>query len=241
MPTFVGKFKGPWRFCTFCSELGRPMGTKSHISKALPASIMTTGIGLIVLQRDTFRTGCVYLNFPGHFHYVSQHKSTADDKFLHGERRRGDSGALCYHILFYSPLFYMEALVCESSFHVWEKSICNGSVQALFSPDSMPKGSFLFSHVLRLFLPLSQNIGDRKSRSLASSLWAFASIFHMHYETPLIKFQVYAMTRPPSICNKCLFFPRFSHLPSVFRAFSGGCRLDESDFMPVSKPKVFYL
>lgn len=46
------------------------MGTKSHISKALPASIMTKGIGLIVLQRAAFRTGCVYLNSPGHFLYV---------------------------------------------------------------------------------------------------------------------------------------------------------------------------
>lgn len=73
IPTFVGKFKGPWRFCTFCSELGRPVGTKSHISKALPGSIMTKGIGLIVFQRATFSNGCVYLNIPGHFLYVFQH------------------------------------------------------------------------------------------------------------------------------------------------------------------------
>lgn len=165
--------------------------------------------------------------------------STADGKFLHGERRRGDLGALCYHILFHSPLFHMEALVCESSFHVWEKSICNGSAQALFSPHSMPRGSFLFSHVLRLFLSLSQNTGDRKSRSLASSLWAFASIFHMHYETPLIKFQVYAMTRPPSICNKCLFFPRFSHLLSVFRAFSRGADWTNQTLCLFQSPRCF--
>lgn len=64
--------------------------------------------------------------------------------------------------------------------------------------------------VLRLFslhLSLSQNVGDRESRGVASSLWAFTSIFHMHYETQLIKLQVFAMTRPPSICNKYLFIP----------------------------------
>lgn len=44
MTTFVGKFKGPWRFCTLCSELGRPVGTKSHICKAVQASIITKGI-----------------------------------------------------------------------------------------------------------------------------------------------------------------------------------------------------
>lgn len=49
------------------------MGTKSHISKALPASIMTKRMGLIVLQGAMFRTGCVYLNFPGHFFYAFQH------------------------------------------------------------------------------------------------------------------------------------------------------------------------
>lgn len=43
------------------------------------------------------------------------------------------------------------------------------------------------------------------------------------------------------VINVCFFFPWFSHFLSVFLAFSGGCRLDESDFMPVSKPKVFYL
>lgn len=64
-------------FCKFCSELGRPMGTKSHISKALPASIMSKRIGLMVLLWVTFRTGCFYLSFPGHFLYVCQLKSLA--------------------------------------------------------------------------------------------------------------------------------------------------------------------
>lgn len=71
-PTFVGKFKGPWGFCKFCSEPGGPMGTKSHISKALPASIMAQRIGLIVLQQATFRAGCVYLSLSGYFLYLFQ-------------------------------------------------------------------------------------------------------------------------------------------------------------------------
>lgn len=102
----------------------------------------------------------------------------------------------------------METLVYKSSFHVWEKFIGIGSAQALFSPDSLPKGSFShFLHLFSLHLSLSQNVGDRESRGVASSLWAFTSIFHMHYETQLIKLQVFAMTRPPSICNKYLFIP----------------------------------
>lgn len=72
MPTFVGKFKGPWGFCKFCSEPGGPMGTKSHISKALPASIMAQRIGLIVLQQATFSAGCVYLSLSGCFLYLFQ-------------------------------------------------------------------------------------------------------------------------------------------------------------------------
>lgn len=65
------------------------------------------------------------------------------------EIRRFFATALCF-ILF----LYMEDSV-ESSFHVWEKSICTGSAQALFSPDSMPGGSFPFSHFLHLFLSIS--------------------------------------------------------------------------------------
>ena len=38
-----------------------------------------------------------------------------------------------------------------------------------------------------------------------------------------------------------VYFLRFSHILSVVAAFSVGCGLYESDFMPVSKPKVFYL
>lgn len=71
IPTFVGKFKGAWRFCTFCLKLSRPMGTKSHTGKALPASIITKRIGLMVFHWATFRSGCVYLSFPGRSLYVS--------------------------------------------------------------------------------------------------------------------------------------------------------------------------
>lgn len=67
----TGKFKGAWRFCTFCLKLSRPMGTKSHTSKALPASIITKRIGLMVFHWATFRSGCVYLSFPGRFPHVS--------------------------------------------------------------------------------------------------------------------------------------------------------------------------
>ena len=103
MPTFVGKFKGPWRFCTFCSERGRPMGTKSHVRKALPASIMTKGIGLIVLQQATFRTGCVYLNFFRHFLYVFKQDHTVVGNPVTiqcRERLRGGATVFCF-ILFY--------------------------------------------------------------------------------------------------------------------------------------------
>lgn len=172
------------------------MGTKSHISKALPASIMTRGIGLIMLRQAAFSARCVYLKFPGHFLYVVQQQNAVDGKFLCQERRRGNVEVLCFHILLHSALFYMEALVCEFSFDVLVKSICFGSAWSLFSPDCMPRG----------FFSPSQNIHYRGSRSLALSLWALASIFHMHYETQLIKLQVYAMTRPPSICNKSQIF-----------------------------------
>lgn len=47
------------------------MGTKSHTSKALPASIMTKRVGLMLFHWATFTSGCVYLSFPGHFLYVS--------------------------------------------------------------------------------------------------------------------------------------------------------------------------
>lgn len=67
----TAKFKGAWRFCTFCLKLSRPMGTKSHTSKALPASIITKRIGLMVFHWATFRSGCVYLSFPGRFPHVS--------------------------------------------------------------------------------------------------------------------------------------------------------------------------
>lgn len=225
------------------------MGTKSHISKALPASIMTKGIGLIALQQTTFRTGCVYLNFPGHFLYVLQQQNTADGKFLRWE---SDAEEIWR---FFSALAFCFILLCfiwkprslNLVFMFGEKSICNGCARALFSPDCMPRGSFPFltlspSFSLLLSPSLSQNICGRESRSLAASLWAFASIFHTHYETPLIKLQVYATTRPPSICNKCLlFFSSVFSFSVCVSAFSGGCRLDESDFMPVSKPKVFYL
>lgn len=47
------------------------MGTKSHTSRALPASIMTKRVGLMLFHWATFTSGCVYLSFPGHFLYVS--------------------------------------------------------------------------------------------------------------------------------------------------------------------------
>lgn len=213
------------------------MGTKSHISKALPASIMTKRMGLIMLQGAMFRTGCVYLNFPGHFLYVFHHYNVQKRAKVQRTPLRRDLEVLHYRILFYSFLFYMEMMVGESSFHVCVKR----SAHALFTPYWMPSGSLPFVTLLLSLsskFSLSQNIGNREFKSLASSLWAFASIFHMHYETLLIKLQVYAMTRLPSICNKCLFF--FPPVSS-YSVISGGWRLDESDFMPVSKPKVFYL
>lgn len=117
MPTFVGKFKGPWGFCKFCSEPGGPMGTKSHISKALPASIMAQRIGLIVLQQATFRAGCVYLSLSGYFLYLIPALKYSVDAFLHHEWRRGDLESLCCFFLFYS---HTEAPVQKSSFHVWD-------------------------------------------------------------------------------------------------------------------------
>lgn len=78
------------------------------------------------------------------------------------------------------------------------------------------------------------------SRCLRTHTSGFTSIFHMHYETPLIKFQVHTLSSLLSISNKCLFFLDFL-IFCVFHASLWGCRLDESDFMPVSKPNVFYL
>lgn len=109
------------------------MGTKSHISKALPASIMTKRTGLIVLLRVTFRTGCFYLSFPGHFLYVCQHKSTALMHSCIGNNTE-EIRRLCYFILSDSPLLYVEPLVYK-----FGKNSC---AQALYSPSSLPKGSF---------------------------------------------------------------------------------------------------
>lgn len=75
-------------------------------------------------------------------------------------------------------------------------------VLRLCSLQTLPRGSF--SHCFSL--SQSQNDGDRESRSQAASLWAFTSIFHMQYETQLIKLQVFAMTCSPSICNKYVSF-----------------------------------
>lgn len=128
MPTFLGKFKSAWGlfwgfFCTFCSKLDGPMGTKSHISKVLPALIMTKRISLIVLHWATFRSGCVYLSSPGHLLYVSQPNKTAlMHSFMENNTEeifRLPTSAFC----FYFPLFYAEASIYKSTFHVWEKSI----------------------------------------------------------------------------------------------------------------------
>lgn len=67
------------------------MGTKSHTSKALPASIMTKRVGLMLFHWATFTSGCVYLSFPGHFLYVSITKKTSTDKvWLDPDGCRGD-------------------------------------------------------------------------------------------------------------------------------------------------------
>lgn len=54
------------------------MGTKSHTSKGLPASIITERLGLMAFHWATFRSGCVCLSFPGHFLYVSITKNPSD-------------------------------------------------------------------------------------------------------------------------------------------------------------------
>lgn len=81
------------------------MGTKSHISKGLPASIMTKRIGLIVLQQAAFSTAREYLYFPS---TLSLCKTEGRGNLFVGENTRGD---FCLSILFYSVVFYMGALV----------------------------------------------------------------------------------------------------------------------------------
>lgn len=210
MPTFVGKLKGPWRFCTFCSE---PMGTKSHISKALPGSIMTKGIGLIVLQRATFRAGCVYLNFPLHFLYVFQQflaNSCIQNEAEEIQRlSASDFGLIqCYFVGKHRSvdLVFMFAKN-PSAMEVLR--LCSKLCLLVF-----------LSKTLRLLLSISLRTFGIENPWVW--MWAFSSIFHMHYETQLIKLQVNAMTRPPSICNTFLFSSVFSYSVCRFRGFSGG-------------------
>lgn len=194
------------------------MGTKSHISKALPASIMSKRMGLIVLQQAMFRTECVYLNFPGHFLYAFQRYKTADGKSV--ERHWRDLEVLCYRILFYSLLFYKETLGCESSFHVCVKKKCSSFVHSTLNAwISLCLGTFVIENA-RVWL---QACGLSPSYFICIMRHCWLKC------TPwLVPLQY--------VINVC-FFP----LVSSYSVFSGGSRLDESDFMPVSKPKVFYL
>lgn len=123
---------------------------------------------------------------------------------------------------------------CEDLSAVEVLVLC--SLQTICLEFFPPASHSLFS----LNLSLSKNIGDKETRSLTLSLWAFASIFYWHYEhswlnckcTPWLVLLQYVIN---------VFFSQFSHILSVFCAFSGDRRLDESYFVPVSKPKVFYL
>lgn len=128
------------------------------------------------------------------------------------EQNRFRSSALLDSVLFCPGLYGNAALWMEFSWLRIKKCSC-------FVPTVL-NAYRLSPFVTRLLslsphLSPSQNIGNWECRSLTSSLWAFTSIFHMHYETLLIKLQVYTMTRPPSICNKCLFFSlQFPHILS---------------------------
>lgn len=160
------------------------------------------------------------------------------EAFLRGKRRRGDLETLYFCILFDSLQLYMEVLVNTSSFHVW-KSPSVLELLRLCSLQTICLLSGFFSHFLCLFRSISlwQNFGDRESKSVASSLWICSSIFHMHYETQLIKLQVWLWLVRLQYDN-CLFFLCFLIFCLCFcllGAGVGGCRLDKSTFMPVFK------
>lgn len=142
---------------------------------------MTKGIGLIMFQEATFSTGCVLLNFPGHFLlcFSLQRNANSSVNFEADEIRRFSASA--FYFILSSPL--LEA----SSFHVPEEFICSGtgSLQALW------QGLYvcfliLFASLLLFFLLQC----GKESRSVSLSLWALGSIFHMHYELVVIKLQV---------------------------------------------------
>lgn len=183
----TGKFKGAWRFCTFCLKLSRPMGTKSHTSKALPASIITKRIGLMVFHWATFRSGCVYLSFPGRFPHVSiTHTQKNGAKvLLNPEWCRGDfldSEAAAG----VAPLSYSIWKVCKSGFHVSSAY----KLLRLCSPSSVCVPLFHTFAVFSLHLRLSM-------------------FFHRPDKLWLIKMRAFAVTHS-SVTNK-----RFSHSHSL--------------------------
>lgn len=65
---------------------------------------------------------------------------------------------------------------CEDLCAVEVLVLC--SLQTICLEFFSPASHSLFS----LNLSLSKNIGDKETRSLTLSLWAFASIFYWHYE-----------------------------------------------------------
>ena len=122
------------------------MGTKSHISKALPASIMTKGIGLILLHQATFRAGCVYLNFHGHFLYVFQH-----------EKRRFGCSQLPYSVLFCSIL-YRKPWSVNLVFLFGKKNPSAMEVLELCSLLTVCLAVLSFSHTLSVFFSPSLSL-----------------------------------------------------------------------------------
>lgn len=195
MPTFVGKFKGAWRFCPFSLNLSRPMGTTSHTSKALPASIITKRVGLMVFHWATFRSGCVYLSFPARFLYVSitkktQWQSVAGSRSM---RRSFLDSSAAVSVAPLSLFQYRRSVNLAFMFHLHTNCFC-----------------FVLSHLSAFFFHTFAVFSLRLRLSL---------FFHRPYKTRLIKMRAFAMTHS-SGTNKC-FLPPHSCLKALCIVFIG--------------------
>lgn len=113
-------------------QLYNPMGTKSHILKALPGSIMTKGICVIVLSIGCIQDWDMCLTFLGVslvcFYLLSMMWMSGE---LECHECEMDSGVF-YFILFHLTLFYLKSLHWESS---GKKTAWSRHSHALFYPD----------------------------------------------------------------------------------------------------------
>lgn len=165
------------------------MGTTSHTSKALPASIITKRVGLMVFHWATFRSGCVYLSFPACFLYVSitkktQWQSVAGSRSM---RRSFLDSSAAVSVAPLSLFQYRRSVNLAFMFHLHTNCFC-----------------FVLSHLSAFFFHTFAVFSLRLRLSL---------FFHRPYKTRLIKMRAFAMTHssgtnkcflPPHICLKAL-------------------------------------